>query len=74
MSDAAWKELLAHIRYVVKKFKLPGGGLYVRFGDPRYSAASVAHLHANVILGTKRGKHTEPIGVDLSYKKKRPRF
>ncbi|EKD47351.1 MAG: hypothetical protein ACD_66C00104G0002 [uncultured bacterium] len=33
-----------------KKFDLPGGGLVMRFGDTVYSAGSVKHLHAQLIV------------------------
>lgn len=71
MSTKAWGELLGHISWVQKKFELPGGALFMRFGDFHYTGASVAHLHANVLCGEKRGAGKDPIAVTLGFKKKK---
>lgn len=73
-TPAAWAELLSHIKWLTKRYKLPAGGFFMRFGDKKYTGASVTqHLHAQLLLGSPRGKHTEPIAVVLSHKKKNPR-
>jgi diadenosine tetraphosphate (Ap4A) HIT family hydrolase len=71
MSAKAWSELLGHIAWVREKFRLPGGALFMRFGDFHYTGASVAHLHANVLCGEKSDGGKEPIAVTLGFKKKR---
>lgn len=43
-------------RWLVKKFKLPGGGLALRFGDPRFTGASVRHLHFQLIQPARSKK------------------
>ena len=54
--------------WVIKKFKIPGGALTMRFGDTNLTGASVTHLHFNVLSPqrdkkTKRSKTvTFPIG------------
>jgi ATP adenylyltransferase len=35
--------------WAVKKFKLKGGALAMRFGDTNYTGASVSHIHAHLI-------------------------
>ena len=38
------------LAWAEKEFKLPGGGLAMRFGDTNYSAGTVKHLHAQIII------------------------
>ena len=70
LSALAWKELLSHINWVSRKYKLPAGGFFMRFGDTRYTGATVAHPHAQMIFGTKKGKGSFLIGPTLGFGKK----
>ena len=36
-------------RFAIKKYKIKGGALAVRFGNTNYTGASVAHLHFHLI-------------------------
>jgi len=36
-------------RFAIKKYKIKGGALAVRFGDSNYTGASVSHLHFHII-------------------------
>lgn len=49
-------------------FDIPGGALCFRFGDSRYNASSVAHLHAHVIVPDLTGPVKFTIGKDFSRK------
>lgn len=73
LSPIAFAELKSHIVWLQKKYNLKGGSLFMRFGDTRLTSASVAHVHAQMIVGAPRGKNTEPLAVTLAYKKKGPR-
>ncbi len=53
ISTPAFGELLTHLKWLIKKYKLPAGGFAMRFGDPDYTQASVTHLHAHLIVGEK---------------------
>lgn len=70
LSKEAWVELQTQVKWIEKKYTLPAGALFMRFGDTDYTGASVAHLHANILLGNKSGKGTEPLPVTLGFKKK----
>jgi diadenosine tetraphosphate (Ap4A) HIT family hydrolase len=51
-SDLSNKDMLAVkylINWVIKKFKVKGGGLMLRFGDQIYTGATVSHLHFHLI-------------------------
>lgn len=45
----AWVELLEILREETARGKVPGGTLMIRFGDTKYTGASVVHLHANLV-------------------------
>lgn len=68
VTPEAWAELLSQIKWASDTYKLPAGGLFMRFGDKRYTGASVTqHLHAQLIMGTVRTKKTYPISAHLGY-------
>lgn len=70
ITPAAWSELRVLVGKTVKKFKMPGGSFFMRFGDMKYTGASVTHLHAQLLMGTAQSTKTEKIKVALGYKKK----
>jgi ATP adenylyltransferase len=67
---AAWSELHRLVSKTAKEFKMPGGSFFMRFGDTKYTGASVAHLHAQLLMGAARSAKTEKIRVGLGYRKK----
>lgn len=61
ISPAAWTELHALADFIVKKRKIKGGALAMRFGDTAYTGASVSHLHAQLISRGTTAKKQKPI-------------
>ena len=51
LSKEAWAELQDIIIELSKDKDMAGGALMMRFGDTKYTGASVAHLHAQVVQG-----------------------
>ncbi|PIR59223.1 MAG: hypothetical protein COU69_01400 [Candidatus Pacebacteria bacterium CG10_big_fil_rev_8_21_14_0_10_56_10] len=47
---AAGAELFELVAWLERQHNLPGGGVAIRFGDTDYSAGTVKHLHAQVII------------------------
>lgn len=45
-----WESLAYLFNWAIKKFRIKGGGIALRFGKPRYTGATVAHLHAHLIV------------------------
>jgi diadenosine tetraphosphate (Ap4A) HIT family hydrolase len=43
-------DLSTLINWVTDEFDIPGGGFAMRFGDTRYTGATVVHLHAHLIV------------------------
>jgi len=49
------------MNYFTGENKIPGGTFIMRFGDTRYTGASVSHLHANLISPDGEDKDRKPI-------------
>lgn len=71
LSPAARAELFSLFAAELKKRKVRGGGLFMRFGDSDYNFSSVGHLHAQLVVGVRRGKGTELLLAPLGFKKKK---
>ncbi len=44
-----WAAVSRLTNWAIKKFKIKGGALALRFGEPRFTGASVNHLHFHLI-------------------------
>jgi len=67
----AWPELRQHIAWIEKTYKVKGGSLLMRFGDPSMTGGSVHHLHLHVIVGGKRRARAEKLKVTAGYQAKK---
>lgn len=45
-----WSAIAYLANWAVKEFGIRGGAVTLRFGEPRYTGASVSHLHAHLIV------------------------
>lgn len=45
----AWEELGTVLSEMSSRFSIPGGGLYVRLGDPKWTGATVRHIHGHIV-------------------------
>ncbi len=50
LSPEEGADYFALVGWAEKEFEIPGGGLAMRFGDTNYSAGTVKHLHAQLIV------------------------
>ena len=62
-------DFLKNIKWINKKFKIKAGSLFIRFGDIHYTAASISHLHAHILVEIKQNSKSEKIKVPLAFKK-----
>lgn len=69
LKSEASKELFEIISWVEKEFKINGGSVFMRFGNIKYTGATISHLHAHIIMGTKEGRRTEKLKVPVGFKK-----
>jgi ATP adenylyltransferase len=66
----AFTELGAHLQWLEQTHDLPGGTFFMRFGDMPHTGATIAHLHAHVVVGASAGESTEKLKVSVGYKVK----
>ena len=62
-------ELFELIQWTIEEYDIAGGSFFMRFGEGGYNGSSVEHLHAQLIVGVKKGENTEGLKVKLGYKK-----
>jgi ATP adenylyltransferase len=60
ITPAAWLELQELINAMAHDHGIKGGALVCRFGETKYTGASVAHLHAQIIVGPGKNE-AEPV-------------
>lgn len=52
-----WKSIFTLIDWALKKFKIDGGGIVMRFGNTLKTGATIKHLHMHLITPlVKKGK------------------
>ena len=61
ISQEGWTELHALVKKITAERKIPGGTFLMRFGDTRYTGATVTHLHAQIVSSGPGEPGTEPI-------------
>lgn len=61
VSKEAWSELDDFVKDFTAENNIPGGTFIMRFGDTRYTGASVVHLHANLVSPDGENKDRKPI-------------
>ncbi len=59
----AWEELQVLANEFIKNRNIPGGTLLMRFGETKYTGASVNHLHAHVISSDPDRENYTPLMV-----------
>jgi ATP adenylyltransferase len=72
LKPCAWVEFLKVVKWIEKKLMVKGGSMFVRFGDMRYTGATLDHLHFHLIVGRtkkKSGGLEDNILVTLGHKK-----
>ena len=73
LRSQGWVQLGASVLWLSNHFGLSGGGIIVRFGDPRLNTGGVRHLHANIQVPDGSGEVRVPLAKkpeDVEEKKK----
>ncbi|MBX4195735.1 dihydrofolate reductase [Candidatus Parcubacteria bacterium] len=55
----AWEELGTVAKIMESRFDIPGGGIYMRFGEPIWTGATIRHIHGHI--AQKREPHIEAV-------------
>lgn len=66
----AGAELLEIMQWAEDEYSIPGGGFAMRFGDTNYSAGSVAHLHAQLVVPDWEKPDFQPVRIKIGKTKK----
>lgn len=61
LSAEAWQELQQILLNTNNRLKIPGGTMFMRFGDTRFTGASVAHLHAQLVSSDPDNPEYAPV-------------
>ena len=71
VSPEGLKDLFGLIDWAIKKFKIAGGALLIRFGETGYAGGSVNHLHVHLIAGSAKinDPDAESLKVKVGYKR-----
>jgi ATP adenylyltransferase len=63
-------ELFEIVAWAEKEFTMPGGGFAMRFGDTEYSAATVKHLHIQLLVPDIDNPEYEPTRIKIGKSRK----
>ena len=61
MSQQAKHDFFNIVEWATKEFSILGATFFMRFGDTRYTGASVAHLHAQLVSSDPTEPGYEPV-------------
>jgi len=61
LSKEAWEELHDLVKDFIEKRDIPGGTILMRFGETKYTGASVTHLHAHLVSSDPDKEGYEPV-------------
>ena len=67
LSDEAKVEYFNFTEKIAKLHNSPGASVTMRFGDDRFTGASIAHLHAHVICGYEKTSESKPITTVVAW-------
>jgi len=65
VAPEALADLFVLANWAIEEYKIPGGSIFMRFGDTRYTGSSVEHLHAHLLMGDNDAPDHEPVRVKL---------
>lgn len=69
ISKEAMLEFFDYIKWVNKKFKIPGATILMRSNDSKYTGATITHLHTHIISGYPKNKKSKPILAAVGFTK-----
>ncbi|MCD8506714.1 hypothetical protein LRY65_05485 [Candidatus Woesebacteria bacterium] len=65
LATEAGTELFELVQWVEKTYNVPGGGWAMRFGDTRYSAGTINHIHVQFIVPDITAENYQPVRIKL---------
>jgi ATP adenylyltransferase len=61
----AGAELFKLLAELEQEHQLPGGGFAMRFGDTRYSAGTIRHLHVQIVVPDLEDPNYQPVRIKI---------
>ena len=61
LTSSDWQAIRNLAVWALRKFKIRGGGLAMRFGDTEHTGATVSHLHAHLIVPKIQNGKAKPV-------------
>jgi ATP adenylyltransferase len=61
-------ELPKMLGWVNREFGIEGASMFARYGNTRYTGATIHHFHLHVAQGTEKSEKTKPIFALIGYK------
>lgn len=52
--SGAYEEIGTILRWAKTKFEIPGGGLYMRFGECTWNSGTIRHSHAHIVVKNRK--------------------
>lgn len=68
ISPEAFADLHNLLQWTTTTYDVEGGSFFMRFGNTAYNGSSVAHLHAQLIVGKAQDVTSEPLKIKLGWK------
>lgn len=70
LTDEAKIEYFNFTEKITKLHNSPGASMTMRFGDDKFTGATIAHLHAHVICGYEKTLESKPITTVVAWSEK----
>ena len=61
ITSRVWSSFHEVVTWIESKYALPGGMLFMRFGDMRYNVGTVPHLHWNLWVPNRKDSVLIPL-------------
>jgi hypothetical protein len=65
ISTDAWIELQILYLQLINKYNILGGTIFLRFGEPKSTRATVTHLHAHLVASDPNRPNSTPIAARI---------
>ncbi len=68
LAPQASDDLFTLLTWVTETYQIEGGSFFMRFGNMEWNGSSVSHLHAQLVVGKRKGENAEALRVKLGWK------
>jgi diadenosine tetraphosphate (Ap4A) HIT family hydrolase len=69
LTDDEWCEFGRIVKKIKTELNLPGGAVFIRFGEEDYSGGTLPHLHAHIVVPDIESSEYKPISCWVGARK-----